>query len=166
MIKQIPMIKKIKKRTVSPKTIEKNPKRIVSLKVFNKLQKLKKTVIKKIRVGTVCKFKITALGLNNIGIDDRSKKYSVLIPNAKFGQTVKAKILKIHSKQNKYAIARLIEVLDQGSSSEIKILPGSIKEINIEKINEKGTGIVELENNYKLIIPNAKSSIKQFKLHV
>jgi len=170
------------------KTTVPGNKKIVSNTIVQKLQLLeKKTVFKKIRVGTVCEFKITALGLNNIGIDDRSKKYSVFIPNTKFGQTVKAKIVKINFKQNKYAIAKLIEVLDQGSSAKIELIAGDIREINIEKINgftppggdgfvkkdradktamvspplgvnEKGTGIIELENNYKLIIPNATPS--------
>ena len=100
----------IKQKT---KLTKKTPinKKIVSNTIMQKLQLIqKKRVLKKIRGGTVCEFKITALGLNNIGIDDRSKKYSVLIPNAKFGQTVKAKIVKINLKQNKYAIAKLIEV--------------------------------------------------------
>ena len=124
------MIKQIKKKTKLTK------KTNVSDPLFlKKVASNKKTVLKKIRVGTVCEFKITALGLNNIGIDDRSKKYSVLIPNAKFGQIVKAKIVKINLKQNKYAIAKLIEVLDQGSSVETELAAGDIREINIEKIN-------------------------------
>lgn len=153
------MIKQIKKKTKLTK------KTNVSDPLFlKKVAPNKKTVLKKIRVGTVCEFKITALGLNNIGIDDRSKKYSVLIPNAKFGQIVKAKIVKINLKQNKYAIAKLIEVLDQGSSVETELAAGDIREINIEKINEKGTGIIELENNYKLIIPNATPSLTTVKI--
>lgn len=160
MTKQIPLTKK---RTVLKKKSEQ--KKVVSTTILNKLQSLKKkTVLKKIRVGTICKFKITALGLNNIGIDDRSKKYSVLIPNATFGQTVKAKILKVHAKQNKYAIAKLIEVLDQGSANEIPVSPGTIQEVNIKKINEKGTGIVELANNYKLIILNANASTQKVQI--
>jgi small subunit ribosomal protein S2 len=153
------VIKQIKKKTKLTK------KTNVSDPLFlKKVAPNKKTVLKKIRVGTVCEFKITALGLNNIGIDDRSKKYSVLIPNAKFGQIVKAKIVKINLKQNKYAIAKLIEVLDQGSSVETELAAGDIREINIEKINEKGTGIIELENNYKLIIPNATPSLTTVKI--
>jgi ribosomal protein S2 len=158
----------IKQKT---KLTKKTPinKKIVSNTIMQKLQLIqKKRVLKKIRVGTVCEFKITALGLNNIGIDDRSKKYSVLIPNAKFGQTVKAKIVKINLKQNKYAIAKLIEVLDKSvetvSDGSMPLTAGEIREINIEKINEKGTGIIELENNYKLIIPNATPSLTTVKI--
>ena len=74
------------------------------------------------------------------------------------GERVKAKILKINLKQNKYAIAKLIEVIEKSKSIDnlINVNPGDILEINIKELNEKGAGIVELENNYKLIIPNAK----------
>nr|ALO20994.1 ribosomal protein S2 [Microglena monadina] len=121
----------------------------------------KKKLLKKfqISVGSICEFKINALGLKNIGIDDRSKRYPVLIPNAKLGDRVKAKIFQINFNQkNKYAIAKLIEVIEKSKSIDnlINVNPGDILEINIKKVNEKGAGIVELENNYKLIIPNAQ----------
>lgn len=135
-------------------------KKIQLLKKKNLLEKTQLLKKKKISVGAICTFKINALSVENIGIDDRSKHYPVLIPNAKLGETVKAKILKINLKQNKYAIAKLIEKVKKSSvdhkNNLIKFKPGDIVKINIRKLNKKGAGIINLENNYKLIIPNAK----------
>ena len=114
---------------------------------------------KKISIVSICQFKITALGIKNIGMDDRSKNYSVLIPNAKLGQIVKAKILKINLKNNKYIIAKLIQVVKKNTLNKKKTLitlkPGDSLVLNDLKVNKKGAGVVELEKNYKLIIPNA-----------
>lgn len=150
----------VSKKSVPQKVGSKNSV-VISNTVLQNLQYLKKkAVIKKIRVGTICEFKITALGPNNIGIDDRAKNYSVLIPNAKLGEKVKAKILKINFKQNKYAIAKMIEVLEQGPVNEISMVPGEVLEMPVEKINAKGTGILECANNYQVIIPNFPSEKK------
>ena len=156
---KIKLLKKIK--LVKKKNLLKKKKLLKKIKLVKKKNLLKKKkLLKKIEisVGAICEFKINALGLTNIGIDDRSKRYPVLIPNAKLGERVKAKILKINLKQNKYAIAKLIEVIEKSKSIDnlINVNPGDILEINIKELNEKGAGIVELENNYKLIIPNAK----------
>jgi ribosomal protein S2 len=116
---------------------------------------------KVIRVGDICELKISALGLKNIGIDEYSLKYSVLVPNANLGETIKAKILKIaplrDSTDKKYAIAKKLEVIKNGATQpEIQnLVPGEVLEVNIQKLSTKGAGIVELANNYKLIIPNA-----------
>ncbi len=118
-------------------------------------KKLMASKKKAIRVGDIYDFKITAVGLKNIGIDEYSLGYSVLIPNAKLGETIKAKILKIHSKDEKYAIAKKLDVLKDSKIVELKTNPGDILQVNIEKLSSKGAGIVELEKNYKVIIPNA-----------
>jgi ribosomal protein S2 len=110
---------------------------------------------KTIRVGDVGEFTITALGLRNIGIDEYSLGYSVLIPNAKLGEKVKAKILKINLKENKYAIAKPLETIKKSEVNNVPLNPGDFLEVNISKLSYKGAGMVELANNYKLIIPNA-----------
>ncbi len=62
----------ISKKSVPQKVGSKNSV-VISNTVLQNLQYLKKkSVLKKIRVGTICEFKITALGPNNIGIDDRA----------------------------------------------------------------------------------------------
>ncbi len=110
---------------------------------------------KTIRVGDVGEFTITALGLRNIGIDEYSLGYSVLIPNAKLGEKVKAKILKINLKENKYAIAKPLETIKKSEVNNVALNPGDFLEVNISKLSHKGAGMVELANNYKLIVPNA-----------
>ena len=121
-------------------------------KVTEKSSNQKKKVIK---VGDIANFTITALGLRNVGIDEYSLGYSVLIPNAKLGEKVKAKILKIHLKDTKYAIAKPLERLQTSEISAVSVNPGDLLEVNISNMNQKGAGIVEIANNYKLIIPNA-----------
>ena len=110
---------------------------------------------KTIRVGDIGEFTITALGLRNIGIDEYSLGYSVLIPNAKLGEKVKAKILKINLKENKYAIAKPLETIKKSELNNLTLNPGDFLEVKISKLSNKGAGIVEFPKNYKLIIPNA-----------
>ncbi len=50
---------------------------------------------KNIKIGDICNLKITALGPNQIGIDEYSYPYSVLVPFTNIGDNVKAKIVKI-----------------------------------------------------------------------
>lgn len=148
----------LKKKSASQKLSSSNREStsvVVSNSILQKLQLLKKkSVLKKIRVGTVCEFHITAIGPNQIGIDDRSKNCSVLIPNAKLGEKVKAKIVKINLKQNKYAIAKIVEIIEKNPTNSINIVPGDIFDVSVEKIDSKGTGIFKQSDNCTVLIPN------------
>lgn len=115
---------------------------------------------KKLKLNDVCVLKISAIGPKKIGIDEYSYPYSIFVANGNLGETVKAKIIKISSKENKYAIAQVVDVLKKSSLREgtanLEIKPDEILTVNIEKLTSKGAGIVELTGGFKLIIPNSK----------
>uniref|UniRef100_A0AB39U3S7 Small ribosomal subunit protein uS2c n=1 Tax=Borodinellopsis insignis TaxID=3229915 RepID=A0AB39U3S7_9CHLO len=54
----------------------------------------KKIVAGNCNVGDICVLKITALGPNNVGIDEFSYAYPILVSNVNLGDTIKAKIIK------------------------------------------------------------------------
>ena len=121
--------------------------------------------IKKIKVGDICILKISALGggtghsQKGIGIDEYTYGYSIFIPNSKLGETIKAKIVKINLKNAQYAIGQSLEVIKKSTqSSNLTIQPDQVLTVNIEKLgngSSKTAGIVNLNDGYKLIIPNA-----------
>lgn len=142
------MVFKNKKTIDNKSSLFKNKKTIDNK---SSLSNKKKTI----HVGDVAEFTITALGLRNIGIDEYSLGYSVLIPNTKLGEKVKAKILKINLKDRKYAIAKPLETTKKSETNNLTVNPGDFLEVNITKLSTKGAGIIELTNNYNLIVPNA-----------
>jgi small subunit ribosomal protein S2 len=115
---------------------------------------------KKTKVGDLCILKISALGPKGMGIDEYSFPYSIFVPNANLGETVKAKIIKTNFKDDKYAVAQILDVIKKApalrTQPNFETAPGEILKVNIEKLTEKGAGLVELKDSYKLIIPNAK----------
>lgn len=111
---------------------------------------------KKIKVGDLCILKISALGPKGMGIDEYSFPYSIFVPNANLGETVKTKIIKTNFKDDKYAVAQILDVIKKApAQANLVTAPGEKLQVNIEKLTEKGAGLVELKDNYKLIIPNA-----------
>ena len=125
---------------------------------------------KKIKVGDVCVFKISALGPKGIGIDEYSYSNSIFIPNTNLGDTVRGKIVKnnLVDKENKYAnsVAQVLEVLKKGTNNtNLTNQPDEVLSVNIEKLTSdcsyapKGAGISTLKDGYKLIIPNATDLI-------
>lgn len=124
-----------------------------------------------VKVGDICDLKISAVGPNNIGMDEFSFSYPVFVPNANlfYGSKIKAKMVKIVSstqgsstiKQvNSYAVAQL-EVKESKSKTGVspendsfKNVPVKAGEVLTVSIKKKGSlGIVELENNFRLIVP-------------
>jgi ribosomal protein S2 len=113
--------------------------------------------LKKLKLNDLCVLKISALGPKGIGIDEYSYPYSVFIPNGNLGESVKAKIIKINLKEDKYAIAQVLEVVKKSTlNSNSQVKPDEILNVNIQKLTSKGAGVVELNDGLKLIIPNAK----------
>jgi small subunit ribosomal protein S2 len=122
---------------------------------------------KKIKVGDICLLKISALGPKGIGIDEYSYPYSIFVPNTSLGEIVKAKIVKNNLKEDKYAIAQVLEVTKKTAGWANKVGPAAslvanfpvqsdeVLTVNIEKLTSKGAGLVDLKDGYKLIIPNA-----------
>ncbi len=120
------------------------------------LTKVRKTTKKKssklLRVGDICNLKITALAANNIGIDDSSFAYAVFVPNTKIGTQVKAKIVKV--KTNTYAVGQLLEVTSTNDVAQPTVKPGDKLTVSIKKqIGNGKAGVVELANNFRLIVP-------------
>ena len=125
---------------------------------------LRTSKIKKISVGDICKLKITALGPKGIGIDEYSFGYSVLVPNVKLGDQVKAKVLKVAASNSvkklpKYAIAKVVSVTKAADNSKTIVNPGEKLTVKITKITSKGGGIAQLNGNYFVVIPNASTKL-------
>jgi ribosomal protein S2/predicted RNA-binding protein with TRAM domain len=114
---------------------------------------------KNLNVGDICELKISALAPNNIGIDEFSYPHAVFVPNATYGSTIKAKIVKINplttKKDSYYAVAKLLEEVSVSSeSANVPVKPGDILTVSISaSAKQKGVGIAEVSGNYKLIIP-------------
>jgi small subunit ribosomal protein S2 len=153
-----------------------------------KTQKTKQLVNKQIKnvrnliPGNLITLKITAVGAKNVGINEFSFGIPVLVPNAKLGETIQVKILKILNyaapsnslvkTSKKFAIAKLSKVVKglnhTGSASAIlnqlenntkigtTLIPGTVLEVTINKFGPNSTGIADLSNSYtnvnKLIV--------------
>lgn len=135
---------------------------------------------KALRAGDICELKITALAPNNVGIDELTYPYAVFVPNANYGSTIKAKVLKINKEgltpgTGSYAVAQLLEEVKQAPSdllNEIPVKPGDTLTVSITKemtySKSKGktgldelsnrAGIVDLTPKFRLIIPNLTSA--------
>lgn len=139
-------------------------------KQTNSSEKQKKNApIKKpsLNVGDLCDLKITALGANNIGIDEYSYASSVLVPFAKLGDTVKANIVKIQvcdTKKNtiKFAIAKIVSAGDLVSKSKIgdatNVQAGAKLAVSISSFSGSAIAVAELQKNYKIFIINSAPS--------
>jgi small subunit ribosomal protein S2 len=127
-----------------------------------------KTVVKKkvLRVGDICNLKITALSANNIGIDEYSLPCAVFVPMPAaegtenvvgIGSQIKAKIVKIQ--ESTYAVAQFIEVKASNSKAvealkNVPVKPGEVLKVSFKgEMIKENAGIVELANNYRLIVP-------------
>lgn len=142
-------------------------------KQSNRSEKQKSGEAKKpsLNLGDLCNLKITALGANNIGIDEYSYASSVLVPFAKLGDTVEAKIVKIQvcdikKKTIKFAIAKTVSVgalvsktkIGDTLSNSINVQAGAKLSVPISSFSGSAIGVTELENNYKIFIINSNPS--------
>nr|QIA46868.1 ribosomal protein S2 [Pandorina colemaniae] len=122
----------------------------------------KKTQFSTLIPGNLIKLKITAVGTNNVGINELAYGIPILVPNAKLGDTVQVKILKVLTSK-KIVIAKLVKILKSTSIKNPKLnlqlpslTPGTSLDITINKLGPNATGIANLPNTYnnvtKLII--------------
>jgi ribosomal protein S2/predicted RNA-binding protein with TRAM domain len=144
-----------------------------------KTQKKKQFVNKqkKLIPGNFVEFKITAIGANNVGLNEFLYGIPVLVPNANLGDIVRVKILKILTNvmtAKKIAVAKLVKVLKsariQQENIKLPILTiGTNLEITINTLGPNSTGIVNLPNVYnnvtKLIVKKSNIQIGE-KLNV
>ena len=102
-----------------------NQKKVVKLAVPAKLGK-----------GNRITLKITALGPNNVGINEFSYAMPILVPNAKLGDTVQVQILKIYTKYN-VAIAKLVKVLSKPAVKQAGANPAALGKGNASLVSTK-----------------------------
>jgi small subunit ribosomal protein S2 len=118
----------------------------------------------KLVLGTLVTLKITAIGANNVGINEFSYGIPVLVPNAKLGDIVQVKILKILTTK-KIAVGKLVKVLGNTNLIGLKqvnnnlptLTAGINLQVTINKLGPNSTGIVDLSNSYS----NVKQLIVQ-----
>lgn len=113
--------------------------------------------------GNFIQLKITAVGANNVGINEFSYGIPVLVPNGKLGDIVQVKILKILTTK-KIAVAKLVKVINspqikQENTNLPTLTSGTCLDITINKLGPNSTGIADLSNTYtninKLIVKKA-----------
>lgn len=126
---------------------------------------------KDLKIGKICDLKISAHVSKGVGIDESSYGFTILVPNVQVGDSVKAKIVVV---TKKYAIGKLVKVvkamaskndpnIDGISKLEKTLNVGDLVDVTISKFGPKSVGIAEIvnsQNSYKFIIPNAKETVK------
>ena len=123
-----------------------------------------KTLGTNLQVGDILDVNITSIGFNKIGIAEFFNGYSILVPNVNVGDYVKVQILKINSSKTKYAIAKLLEVI-KNAETKLPIAVGEVLDLTIQTTGPAKSGIIELPNNYKIVVPNTKAG-DQVKIEV
>jgi small subunit ribosomal protein S2 len=129
----------------------------------NNLKELK-NLSNNIQIGDILDLNITSLGLNKIGIAEFFNGYSILVPNVNVGDYVKVQIVKLNSSKTKYAIAKLLEVI-KDTENKLPISVGEVLDFTIQTSGTRKSGIIELPNNYKIIVPNTKAG-DQVKIQI
>nr|QIA46931.1 ribosomal protein S2 [Volvulina compacta] len=119
--------------------------------------------------GNLITLKITAIGPNNVGMNEFSFGLPILIPNTKLGDTVQVKVLKVLTSK-KIAIAKLIKVITSTKNSSVpkqinkkvqslqSLTPGTSLTITINKLGPNATAIADLPKLYfnvtKVVVKN------------
>ena len=106
--------------------------------------------------GNLITVKITAVGSNNIGIDEFSYGIPVLVPNTKLGDIVQVKVLKnLVSRETlkNISIAKLVKIIKTRKVKQIAgklptLTAGTSVTITINKLGPNLTGIADLPNIY------------------
>ena len=113
------------------------------------------------KVGETLVVKIHALGPNQLGLAQFTNGYTIVVPKVSLGDEIRVSIETISSGKAKYAIAKVVETLKKGQTSdstgkESPVRAGEILDVTISKSGPKGSGLVEFTNNYTIIVPRAK----------
>ena len=117
--------------------------------IFSKQQEknLKKF---KLKLGDVTVINITAVSTKNIGLAEISNGFTILVPNAKLGQTIKVQIEKISTKP-KYMIANIIESIKE-TETTTPVSIDDVLNINIEKLGPQGCGLSPVNDDFTVIV--------------
>lgn len=107
----------------------------------------------KLKVGDSSVVTIKALGTKNVGLAEISNGYTVIVPKAKLGETVKIQIEKISAKP-KYATGKLVEIVKE-TNVKVPVKVDQVLEATIEKKGPKNAGLYSLSKNFTIIVePN------------
>ena len=110
----------------------------------------------KLKTGDFSVVTITALGSKNVGLAEIANGYTVIVPKAKLGETLKVQIEKISMKP-KYVTAKIVEVVKE-TTKTVPVKVEDILEIIVQKQGPQGSGLNLLTNNFTIIIqPVGKS---------
>lgn len=104
----------------------------------------------KLKVGDFSVVTIKALGTKNVGLAEIANGYTVIVPKAKLGETVKIQIEKISGKP-KYATGKLIEVVKE-TTMTVPVKVDQVLEVKIEKKGPKNSGLCSLSNKFTIIV--------------
>ena len=117
--------------------------------IFSKQQEknLKKF---KLKLGDVTVINITAVSTKNIGLAEISNGFTILVPNAKLGQTIKVQIEKISTKP-KYMIANISESIKE-TETTTPVSIDDVLNINIEKLGPQGCGLSPVNDDFTVIV--------------
>nr|ALO21430.1 ribosomal protein S2 [Golenkinia longispicula] len=126
-----------------------------------------------IKIGDILELKVSALGHLNkskkeMGLAELANGYTVVLPNTNLGDLVTAKITKLNETRNaknqtfgvgsrtaNYAVAEVLQVLQQ-YQNEPPVRVGEVLEVTINKSGPRGSGLLQLPNNFRIVIPNTK----------
>ena len=140
---------------------------------------------KVLKPGVRLTLKITALGPNNMAINEFSYGMPILVPNANLGDTVQVQIVKIYKHASSVAIAKLIKKVATAESSlrvskvkkQLKatpvlpiLKPGDVLNVNINKLGPNKTAMAELQNTFhnvnKVIVAPVNQSLMNQNVNV
>lgn len=111
----------------------------------------------KLKAGDISVVTIKALGTKNVGLAEISNGYTVIVPKAKLGETVKIQIEKISLKP-KYATAKLLEVVKE-TKVTVPVKVDDIMTVVIEKQGPRNSGLYSVNKNFTIIVePTSKTS--------
>ncbi len=115
-------------------------------------------------IGEIFAVKVSALGFKNLGLAELPNGYTIAIPNVNLGDEVRIQVETIISEKTKYATAKVLNFIKKAKKTTIPRI-GEILEITITKTGPKGSGLVQLFENFTLIVP--KTSVgDQLKVKV
>jgi small subunit ribosomal protein S2 len=117
------------------------------------------------QIGSILTVKIHALGSDNLGLSELKNGYTIVVPNVSLSDEVRVSIEAIFSDKPKYAIAKVLETIQKAQPKELNVRAGEIMDVTITKDGPKGSGIVQLSNNFSIIIPKTKVG-DQIKIQV
>jgi len=113
-----------------------------------------------LKSGDVLNVNITAVGAKNTALAELSNGFTVVLPEGQVGDQVRCKISKVMTGAVKYATAN---VLDYVTSSTLTLPVRVGQRITglISKAGPKESGLISLDNNFTVIVPNASTHVNE-----